>query len=666
MPSTVFQGISASLLQGAFSPLSMVSNNPTFSSVLIASAAPPSQGALSSLALALTGGKELTQLTSGMILTNILGMLKLGNSKTYTAIKLIGPCLILLGGVYQFSQRMTIVSVIAKAVAASLTERVTSSVVVPADSPLNQDVLAWLALQGLGKNASSLILTTTNGKTMFGQYIEPEQSAQQEPLTFIPSFGQTAFKFKGNRFTLTRKEGATVENGKHVKLAAGEGDPTQSQNFTLTCFPTFRGTAPIKEFLEHVRDFSTPRSGPMTAIYRPLVQAHTRLYWTSIHRPSRAIEGVVMEAATKNSLVENIEYYLSQECKAFYQNRGIPYRRGYLFYGPPGTGKTSFAVAMAGHFDLPVYVFSFSDSELDDTQMAELFSAIPDRCVLLLEDVDSAGLCRESMAVAADGSNKPKRSVKKGITLSGLLNCLDGPCSADGRLLCMTSNSPDSLDPALVRPGRCDEKILFGYTCPEVSAQMFTNIYTKSPTELYAGEVDHAAVHDLPELAASFANEIPANANITPAECQAWLLANRVNPLAAVNGAAAWAAEIVENKSRGANVAKFSNEIDRPTKAVPTEAAPTQAASTLSPPTVVTPTPTALTPPNSPSLHEFQKNFGANPFGAEEEEDSDSDSIEFEYSEKKSDRMAAELISCRGNRSKLLAFKKKYDIETPF
>lgn len=178
--------------------------------------------------------------------------------------------------------------------------------------------------------------------------------------------------------------------------------------------------------------------------------------------------------------------------------------------------------------------------------------------------------------------------------------------------------------------------------------------------------MDHAAVHDLPELAASFANEIPANANITPAECQAWLLANRVNPLAAVNGAAAWAAEIVENKSRGANVAKFSNEIDRPTKAVPTEAAPTQAASTLSPPTVVTPTPTALTPPNSPSLHEFQKNFGANPFGAEEEEDSDSDSIEFEYSEKKSDRMAAELISCRGNRSKLLAFKKKYDIETPF
>lgn len=81
-----------------------------------------------------------------------------------------------------------------------------------------------------------------------------------------------------------------------------------------------------------------------------MVHMQTRLYWTSISRPTRAIEGVVMAAATKKSLVSDIEYYLSQECRTFYQNRGIPYRRGYLFYGPPGTGKTSFAVAMAGYF----------------------------------------------------------------------------------------------------------------------------------------------------------------------------------------------------------------------------------------------------------------------------------------------------------------------------
>jgi chaperone BCS1 len=468
--------------------------------------------------------------------------------------------------------------------------------------------------------------------------------------------------------TLTRKEGSSsIEDGKHVKLEAGEGDPTQPHNFTLTCFPTLRGTGPIKDFLDHVHDFSRPKGGPMTAIYRPLVHAETRLYWTSTHRPSRAIEGVVMQAATKKKLIDGIEYYLSPACKAFYQNRGIPYRQGYLFYGPLGTGKTSFAVAMAGHFDLPVYVFSFSDSELNDNQLADLFASIPNRCVLLLEDVDSAGLSRESMTVTVDGSDKSRKTAEKGITLSGLLNCLDGPCSVDGRLLRMTSNSPDSLDPALVRPGRCDDKILFGYTCPEVSAQMFVNIYVKTPAELHSGEVDHAAVHDLPELAASFASKIPADSNITPAECQAWLLTNRVNPLAAVDGAAAWAAQILENKSRGANVAKFSNEIDRPLKAAPTKVSASEASSTPQSPIVAqsTTTPRAMTHSISPSSNEFHENVGASPFGADEDgelwEDDHSCSGEYSQYNDDLDSIMDELQSTHGDPGQLRDFMDRYE-----
>jgi chaperone BCS1 len=661
MSSTVFKGISASLLQKTFSlPHNIVSNNPAFTRMLVASAAPPAQSVLSSLALALTGGVELTQLTSGMILTNILGMLKLGNSKTYTAIKLIGPCLILVGGVYQFSQRMSFVSVMARAVVASLTDRVTASVVVPADSPLNRDVLGWLASQGLGKNARSLILTTTNGKGMFGQHIEPDQSAKQEPLTFIPSFGETRFGFKGHRMVLIRKEGSgeVDEDGKFVKLQTGEGDPTQPQNFTLTCFPTFRGTAPIKEFLNSVRDFGRPKSGPVTKIHRPMVGSQSRLYWSATQRPSRAIEGVVMEAATKKSLVDDIEYYLSQQCKAFYQTRGIPYRRGYLFYGPPGTGKTSFAVAMAGFFSLPVFMFSLSDSELNDNQLADLFTAIPSRCVLLLEDVDSAGLSRESMTVNADGT---KKTANKGITLSGLLNCLDGPASVDGRLLCMTSNSPDSLDPALVRRGRCDVKILFGYTCPEVSTQMFKNIYTKSAVELYAGEIDHAASHDLPQLAASFASKIPADSNITPAECQAWLLTNRVNPLAAVNGTAAWAGEIIENKSRGANVAKFSNEINGPTKANATDTSLSEATSTPSSPAVAHPATTLcdMSPPTPPSSQDTYRNVSATQIGISEDDSSGEDEYDSADEADYGDFME-ELGNCHGDPEMLRNVMAKY------
>jgi chaperone BCS1 len=285
--------------------------------------------------------------------------------------------------------------------------------------------------------------------------------------------------------------------------------------------------------------------------------------------------------------------------------------------------------------NLPIFVFSLSDDELNDNQLADLFASIPTRSVLLLEDVDSAGLRRESMAGTADG----KKPGKKGITLSGLLNCLDGPASVEGRLLCMTSNSPDSLDSALVRPGRCDLKVLFGYTCPEVSAQMFMNIYTKTPAELYAGETDYAAAHNLHELAASFASKIPANASITPAECQAWLLANRTDPLAAMNGAAAWATEVVGNKLRGANVAEFSNEIDKSTKASPTEPStikpsiatlsttesPTTRPSTIEPSSIVAPPITlsrATAHPTPPPSEEPSKNDDATLSGANDDDSS--------------------------------------------
>jgi hypothetical protein len=188
MPSTVFQGLTVALFQGDSSPLSVISNNPAFGSILVASAAPPAQNALASLALDLTGGRELTQLTSGMILTNILGMLRLNNSKAYTVIKVIGPCIVFIGGVCQFTQRMTIVSVMAKAAVTSLTNRVTASVVVPADTSLNRDVMAWLAArasQSMGMDSRALTVTTDDDYV----YDTENWESQVEALAFIPSFG---------------------------------------------------------------------------------------------------------------------------------------------------------------------------------------------------------------------------------------------------------------------------------------------------------------------------------------------------------------------------------------------------------------------------------------------------------------------------------------------
>ena len=556
-------------------PANVFSNNPAFTAILQTA---PSTSSLATLAADLTGDKSLVELTSAMILTNILSKLKIGSSRTYTVIKVVGPCLILAGGAYEFAKRLTFIPDLLGAAYAKIAGCVTASIIVPAESALNDDVCAWVVNQNKGKNAKALTLTPAIGRDFDDMDDEDNETGETKrskiPLNYMPSFGQSTFRYNGYRMTLLRKEATVVEDadGKFQKVEAGEADPTKRQNITISCFPTFRGTEPIKEFLDHVRGYSTPVREKLTEIFRPEnhgAESHPAWYWDGCYRPARALEGVVMEKEVKDSLVADIEFYLSSECRKFYENRGIPYRRGYLLYGPPGTGKTSFATSVASHFNMPIYVLNLTG--LDDKSMAGLFQQMPQRCILLLEDVDSAGLERENDEPdepaddkSADGfgvfSTKTK---KRNVTLSGLLNALDGPASVEGRLLCMTSNSPYNLDAALVRPGRCDRKILFGYVCPEVSAALYTNIYTKTADELWKDEQNTAEVHDIPTMAAHFATKIPINAAITPAECQAWLLFNRLDPVAALDGAAQWAKEIIENKLRGANVASFTNEIKK-------------------------------------------------------------------------------------------------------
>jgi hypothetical protein len=125
----------------------------------------------------------------------------------------------------------------------------------------------------------------------------------------------------------------------------------------------------------------------------------------------------------------------------------------------------------------------------------------------------------------------------------------------------MTSNSPDSLDAALVRPGQWDKKILYGYVCPEVTAGLCTNTFTRTAAELYKGEKSASDEYEISAMAVQFASRIPTDAAITPAEVQAWLLSSRTDPIAALEGAVEWAKDIVETKLRGANVVKSTNEV---------------------------------------------------------------------------------------------------------
>lgn len=118
-----------------------------------------------------------------------------------------------------------------------------------------------------------------------------------------------------------------------------------------------------------------------------------------------------------------------------------------MLYGPPGTRKSSFSLSVAGELDLDIYIISVPG--VNDEMFKDLFTKLPQRCVVLLEDIDAVG--------TVNNSSRPKEPV----SMSGLLNTLDGVASQDGRVLIMTTNHVEKLDEALIRPGRIEGKPSF-------------------------------------------------------------------------------------------------------------------------------------------------------------------------------------------------------------
>lgn len=167
--------------------------------------------------------------------------------------------------------------------------------------------------------------------------------------------------------------------------------------------------------------------------------------WGSFRRssdiPVRPSESVVLRSGQKERILSSLNTFLAREDR--YVEMGIPWHTGILLYGPPGSGKTSIATAIAHTLNLDIYYISLSSLE-DDNSLLELLADVSARSILLLEDIDVAHAAKE------------RDDTERGVTLSGLLNGLDGIATPHGIITIMTTNHYDSLDPALVRPGRVD------------------------------------------------------------------------------------------------------------------------------------------------------------------------------------------------------------------
>ncbi|KAF8710150.1 hypothetical protein AX14_010622 [Amanita brunnescens Koide BX004] len=234
--------------------------------------------------------------------------------------------------------------------------------------------------------------------------------------------------------------------------------------------------------------------------------SHGSWRWTD-SRHKRPMSSIVLNPGVKEMLLNDAKDFMKSE--KWYADRGIPFRRGYLLHGVPGSGKSSLIHAIAGELMLDIYVVSLSASWISDATLTTLMGRVPARCILLLEDLDAAftrSTSREKSnkedkednnkdANSNSGNNannsSSRRRNKNGdqlsdvntLSLSGLLNALDGVAAAEGRILFATTNHLERLDPALSRPGRMDVWVEFKNASRWQAEALFRNFFPSTEDE---------------------------------------------------------------------------------------------------------------------------------------------------------------------------------------
>jgi chaperone BCS1 len=165
----------------------------------------------------------------------------------------------------------------------------------------------------------------------------------------------------------------------------------------------------------------------------------------------RSMDSVILEDEVRGQIIQHFDRFFDSE--AIYRQRGIPYRTGICLYGAPGTGKTSLVRAICAQFNLRLYTVDLRNT--NDQDLMELLWRVGTRSLVLMEDIDSVIASHDrSKAVKGDDSER--------VTLSGLLNAIDGVVASEGRVFAFTTNHIAKIDPALLRPGRVDLKIELG------------------------------------------------------------------------------------------------------------------------------------------------------------------------------------------------------------
>jgi hypothetical protein len=235
---------------------------------------------------------------------------------------------------------------------------------------------------------------------------------------------------------------------------------------TCDCVILRRECAP--RFLELIQRISTRRDSSYVHVFGGGHQKVGRFTWNDL----------VLSDSVVHLIRKDFETFLEGE--SWFRRRRLPFRRGYLLHGPPGNGKTSVIRAMLNGGRLDGHSVALFCDKTDDHYLERMFQIAASNApsMIVLEDID-----RAFPQVASQLA--PTK-----VSLSHLLNCLDGLGTQEGVIVVATANNPTVLDPAILRrPGRFDRVVEF----PDPDCQLRATYLRKFIPNLAEEELQNLA-----------------------------------------------------------------------------------------------------------------------------------------------------------------------------
>ncbi|CAG9947703.1 unnamed protein product [Clonostachys rosea f. rosea IK726] len=382
-------------------------------------------------------------------------------------------------------------------------------------------LFAWLKRRGLEGSAGACSVSV---------------SKKSHPGDVSRNGGKKALEYKPWRTSFTFWYKGSMISYKNQYVDKG-GDRGTEEQTTLSCLGWSNKI--LKQLMQECRKEYLEQIRGKTSIFE-----NNHSSWKKLKdKDIRPLSTVIIDHERKQQFLSDIQGFLSEETRLWYTQRALPYRRGYLLYGPPGTGKSS-------ELDLDVYVINVPD--ITNSTLKNLFESLPDTCIVLLEDIDAVGVSRTS-----DPENiedvVPARVSRRGrgsVTLSGLLNTLDGVTSQDGRIVVMTTNHRENLDEALIRPGRVDMQIELPVADCKVIADLFSFLLGQANRDggFEDGSVDRKEQDVMGAKAAKFASMVPP-ATFSQAEIISFLLMHKNDADVALAQCECWVKGRIEERS---------------------------------------------------------------------------------------------------------------------